>query len=552
MYKSSVKSVCSLFILIVLLIVFLLLSLIYMGTGFRTDSYYENNNLNNEETNNIQSKLDSTKFNILASEEMKDLEDVILSYAKTNNIDVHIDYAGTLEIMNILNTKEKYDAIWASNSIWTYMIDSNNVSLKNSKSTSITPVVFGIKKSKAEELGFVGKDVYTQDILDAVSSGKLKFAMSNPVSTNSGASAFLGMLYTFAGNPEVLTEEILQSEEIRAKMKSFFLGLERTSGSEDFLEELFLQGDYEAVFTYEFSIININNELIARNKEPLYAIYPIDGVSISDNPFVYVDHKDANKEEIFNVLQSYLISKSGQKVLENHGRRTWYGGVKQDVDKSIFNPDWGIDTTKYITPVKYPSSDVIRKALVIYQTQFRKPIHVVFCLDYSGSMYGSGIKELRDAMKYILTDQATKDYIQFSDQDEITILTFSSRVEEIVYTPNGEQTEELLELINTKEPYGSTAIYDAAEQGLELLKDEYDTDRNLSIILMTDGVSNVGSYSNLERYYKNLGKDIPIYAIMFGEAKSEELSKITRLTNGKVFDGKTDLVKAFKEVRGYN
>ena len=39
---------------------------------------------------------------------------------------------------------------------------------------------------------------------------------------------------------------------------------------------------------------------------------------------------------------------------------------------------------------------------------------------------------------------------------------------------------------------------------------------------------------------------------MFGSAFEDELQDIADLTNGKVFDGKTDLLKAFKEVRGYN
>ena len=39
---------------------------------------------------------------------------------------------------------------------------------------------------------------------------------------------------------------------------------------------------------------------------------------------------------------------------------------------------------------------------------------------------------------------------------------------------------------------------------------------------------------------------------MFGDAEEEELHEIANLTNGKVFDGKTGLVEAFKEVRGYN
>jgi Ca-activated chloride channel family protein len=69
---------------------------------------------------------------------------------------------------------------------------------------------------------------------------------------------------------------------------------------------------------------------------------------------------------------------------------------------------------------------------------------------------------------------------------------------------------------------------------------------------MTDGRSNVGKYEDLEKYYKNNNSTIPIYSILFGNAKKDQLDDIAILTNGKVFDGRTDLLKAFKEVRGYN
>ena len=118
-------------------------------------------------------------------------------------------------MMDVLNSdSEQYDAVWASNSIWLYMLDKE-VKLTDSKFTSINPVVLAIKKSQAEKLGMVNSNVYTKDIVKAISDGSLKFAMSNPSSTNSGASAYLGLLSALAGNPEVLTDSILDLLEMR-------------------------------------------------------------------------------------------------------------------------------------------------------------------------------------------------------------------------------------------------------------------------------------------------------------------------------------------------
>lgn len=504
------------------------------------------------EINGVQTGFSKETFKILSSTENKDLEEIVKNHADLKGIKVSIDYAGTLEIMEKLNNKEEYDAVWISNSIWLYMLDSS-VSVSNAKSTSINPVVFGITKNKAEELGLIDNEVYTKDILQLIKDKKLKFSMSNPTQTNAGATAYLGFLTTLAGNPEVLREEYLKKDELKSELKAFFSGVERSSGSDEFLEDMFINGSYEAVITYESSIIKINQRLKKAGKDPLYAIYTVDGVSISDSPFAYIDNGNSQKAEIFNELQSFILSDEGQNLLAKQGRRTWYGGVNENADKTIFNPEWGIDTTKYIVPVKYPSTSVIKTALNLYQSELRKPVHTVFCLDYSGSMNGSGYNELVSAMEYVLDEKkASENLLQFSENDKITVIPFSSKVLDVWNVDSGTESKKLLEKIKKQSPTGATNIYDTSIKALSILKDENIEKYNLSIILMTDGQSNVGEYSNLEKEYKNLKMDIPIYSITFGDANEEQLDKIAELTNAKVFDGKTDLLKAFKQVRGYN
>ena len=515
--------------------------------------YMGSNSKDNTNTKtNTKTASSSKEFRIISSTENKDLEDLLLNYAKSNNIELYIDYAGTIDIMDKLNGGEKYDAVWTSNSIWLYMLNSN-VKVTNSKFTSINPVVFGIKKSKAKELGFIGKEIYTKDILSAIKDKKLKFSMSSATQTNTGATAYLGFLSTLAGNPEILTEKDIQDENLQKNLKQLFSGVTRSSGSDEFLEEMFLNGDYEAVVTYETSIININKKLEAQGKEPLYILYAKDGVSISDSPFAYIDNSDDTKKEKFIKIQSYILSNEGQQALVKTGRRVWFGGINQNADKSVFNPNWGIDTTKYIVPVKYPSISVIKTALEIYQTALRKPVHTVFCLDYSGSMYGDGNTQMVNAMDYILTkEKASKNLLQFSKNDKISVIPFTEKVEAKWHTNNGTETTSIIKKIKDLRPLGQTNIYGAAEAALEILKKENTDTYNLSVILMTDGESNVGSLNDLKRVYKNLKKDIPIYSIMFGSASSAQLEDIAKLTNSKVFDGRTNLLEAFKQVRGYN
>ena len=532
--KNKNNSVKNVVIAIILIYIVSMVVINYRG---------ENNNYNHNEYR-------SDTFSIITTPENKVLEETIKEYASSKDIKVTIEYKDNLEIVDALNSGDKYDAIWTSNSIWLDMLDSS-VRTSNLKSTSITPIVFGVKKKKAEELGLIGKDVTMNDLLNLIKDGKLSFSMANPVMTNSGASAYLNILSTLAGNPEVLKSEHLKDESLQEKLKTFFKGLERTAGDEDFLEESFINGNYDAAVSYESSIISINKKLVNTGKEPLYLIYPVDGVSICDSPLVFMNNGDEEKKANFLEFQEYILSTEGQNILSSLGRRTWYGGVTDKVDKTVFNPDWGIDTTKYISSVKYPSKDVIKEALLLYQELFRKPVHVVFCLDYSGSMYGEGIDSLIDSMEYIFGEDAITNMIQFSSRDKIDVVPFSTTANEYWSTDDGTKTDSLLENIKNHDVRGSTALYDAAIVALDLLKNETD-DYNLSIIVMTDGEVNVGYFYELRNKYEKIGKDIPIYSIMFGSANEKQLKEIADLTNGKVFDGKEDLVNAFKLVRGYN
>ncbi len=496
------------------------------------------------------SNYDDKVFSIIASNDNKILDESIKKFAKKKRYDITIEYVDTLELIDKLNMGEKYDAIFISNSIWLSMLDSSKVRTSSLRSTSITPIIFGVKDSVAEKLGFKDKKVYTKDILEQIKNGNIKFSMANPLTTNSGVSAYLEILTNLAGNPEVLKSSHLNDTRLRTGLKDFFKGIKRTSGDENFLETSFINGDYDAAFTYESSIININKELKKQNKETLYAIYPVDGVAISDSPFVFIDNKIEKKKDIFIDIQEFLLSDEGQKVLLNNGRRTWYGGVNPNAPKDVFNPKWGINTTEYITPIKYPSIAVINEALALYQTEFRKPIHVVFCLDYSGSMYGEGIEELRNAMREILT---TKDLtISFSDKDKIDVIPFGTGIIDVWSTSSGLSRAEILNKIETTDLDGSTALYLAALRAVGILANEEEDEYVTSVILMTDGQANVGTYRDFENGYRRANKEIPIYSITFGDADESELLEISTLTNGKVFDGKENLLYAFKKVRGYN
>ena len=336
---------------------------------------------------------ESKTFTILSGSENQSIEPMLADYAKENGYQLEMVYKGSVDSMlELQNNPEKYDAIWLPNSMWIKMGDTKKV-VKHDKSIFTSPVVFGINKSKAEELGFTKKEVTVEDILQAVEQKKLTFMMTSASQSNSGASAYIGFLYALLGNPETITEEDLKNPQLKEDIRTLFSGINRSSGSSGWLKDLYLKGNYDAMVNYEAVIIETNKELIKQGKEPLYVVYPKNGLTISDNTLGYIDNKDATKEEFFTSMQDFLLSNDTQNQITDLGRRTGFGGLVKKADPNVFNPDWGIQTEKSLVPIKFPSEDVIKEALTLYQTGFKKPSYTVFALDFSGSMSGDGEQE---------------------------------------------------------------------------------------------------------------------------------------------------------------
>lgn len=500
---------------------------------------------------------DANTFLILSASENQTLEPLIQDYAKSKGIKIKMQYKGSVDIMNTLkDSSSKEDAVWAANSIWVSMGDTNH-KVKYLQSIMTSPVVFGIKKSKAKELGFIGKNVSVKDILSATEQGKLRFMMTSASQSNSGASAYIGFLYSLLGNPDAITSNDLQKEDLKANIKKLLSGVNRSSGSSGWLKDLFLKGNYDAMVNYESVIIETNKELTKQGREPLYVVYPYDGLTISDSPLGYVDNGDSKKEEIFKGLQEYLLSKDVQSKILALGRRTGIGGAIPNADKSIFNPDWGINTIKTLSPIKYPSTEVIQEALNLYQSEFRKPSYMIFCIDYSGSMqWNNGNKEVKKAMELLLSSSEAKKYmLQLSPNDVVEVIPFSDRVLTKWKASGGDGNElkGLLKNVDDLGPNGGTDIYSPVIEAYKEFK-SVDTDKYLpSIVLMTDGQSNTGKdLDDLKKVLGENSKDIPVFSISFGSADDSQLNDISSISSGTTFNGKESLIDAFKHIRGYN
>ena len=489
---------------------------------------------------------------ILSGSENKELESILEDFAEENDFRIEMTYQGSLDIMRMLGQENiPYDAVWPASSLWISVGDTNH-KIKHAESVSITPVVFGIRQSLAEELGFIGREISVNDLLETIRDGRLKFCMTSATQSNSGASAYIGFLYALLGNPEVITAEDLEKPELQEQVTELLSGVDRSSGSSDWLKDMFLEGGYDAMVNYECLIIQANQELEDRGEETLQVIYPYDGLSIADSPLGYVDNGDEAKEEMFLELQEYLLSDKTQNEIQRTGRRTGYAGIS-DANRDVFREDWGVQPDRVLSPIRMPASDVLFECLNLYQTEFKKPSINVYCLDYSGSMSGEGNEQLVEAMAQLLIQEnAAKNFLQASEHEINILIPFNLSTQGIYFAEgSGEELEELYDVVKDHPVRGGTNMYDAAVEGLITI-DGYDlTQYTPAIILLTDGES-VDDFEYFKEYYDSMGVDVPVFSIMFGDADPEQLEQLAEYTNARVFDGRTNLTEAFRQVKGYN
>lgn len=536
--------------------------------------------------------VDSIKvLTIIAGSESREIEPLIQEFASKNNFTVEMTYKGSVDMMlDLQRPNFPYDAILAANSIWIRMGDRDLHRVSDEASIMRSPVVLGVKKSVAKELGWINKDVTVQDILNAVRNKRLQFAMTSATQSNSGASAYIGLLFGLAGKPDVLDSSHLADSKLQSDIREIFGAMERGSGSSAWLNEMFISkyDTLNAMFNYESMVISLNKQLESEKKEPLYVVYTTDGLAIADSTIGFVnkwdskqnssDNKNSNdkqdplekqniadKKEFFVKLKDYLLSENAQQKILKTGFRTGLIGINPEkADKSIYNPAWGIDLTRSISPIPWPSADVIQEALSLYQTTLRKPSYTVYLLDVSGSMQGDGMSQLKQAMVGLLDRNSAEKYLlQTSSEDIIAVLTFNHGVVN-GWKISGNKPDHmtaLMDTINKLQPNGGTNIYLPVIKAMDILNDEGPNIHKylVSIILMTDGMSNGGQLTDIKDYFEKIkekNSDFtlpPIFGVTFGSADDRQLKELAGFSTARVFDGRKEgLIKAFREAKGYN
>lgn len=148
----------------------------------------------------------------------------------------------------------------------------------------------------------------------------------------------------------------------------------------------------------------------------------------------------------------------------------------------------------------------------------RAPVNVAFVLDKSGSMQGEKIRHAKDAA-ILAIDKLHND-------DIVSVVLYDSVVQVLVPATKVSDRDAIYNAIQRIEANGSTALFAGVSKGADELKKFLDKNRVNRIVLLSDGLANVGPASSdeLGELGQSLGAEgIAVSTIGLGLGYNEDL-----------------------------
>ncbi|MET3983231.1 substrate-binding and VWA domain-containing protein [Streptomyces sp. PvR034] len=497
-----------------------------------------------------ESRYQEGKLRVLASSELADLGPVLEQAKKATGVTVELTWSGTLDAAEQVASGKadgKYDAIWLSSNDYLRLRPGAADRLSSETPVMSSPVALGVRPEAMARLGWKPEEVTWSAVHQAVAAGKLSYGMTDPVRSNSGFAALVSVASGLSGAQSALTEADVAKAAPR--LKEFFTGQKLTSGSSGWLASAYAKRpDVDAVVNYESVLLSMNRD----DKAGLTVIRPRDGVVTAGYPLTLLTSAPAGARESGRALTGYLRGDAAQKEITE---RTFRRPVAPAVAPAA---PLAADKRRELP---FPGSLAVADGLLgSYENVLRRPSRTVYVLDTSGSMAGDRLKRLKAALTELTGTGSSGTGQRFRDREEVTLLPFGDGVKKVlthvVEAGNpGSALDAIRGDVKSLDADGGTAVYGSLKAAYQHLG-KGNADAFTSIVLMTDGESG-DSAKEFESFYAGLPqaqKHTPVFAVLFGDSSRKELSRITELTGGRLFDatdGGGSLDGAFEEIRGY-
>ncbi|MET0334536.1 MAG: VWA domain-containing protein [Rhizobacter sp.] len=520
---------------------------------------------------------DKPVFTVLATTDLKDAQPLEEMVEKATGVRLRFTWGGTMESTEaVLSASTPAHAAWFANAKYLLSDPQGQARVKLQEKIMLSPITVGVNQTTAKQLGWddpaTAAKVGWREITKASREGKLRYALSNPATSNQGFMALMGVVAAASQKAEALTAADVDRGAIAGFLKGYKLpGDNSTYLTEKFLEQ---QGNnptqVNAFINYESWLLSLNNS--GKLREKLVLVYPHEGVATADYPFMLL--KDERREDYQKVI-AYLKGADAQKWL---ARQTLRRPINAEVAATVADllPKEGMRIELPFSPDRALADGLIDA----YLNEFRRPIASTFVLDTSGSMDGQGRRaQLIQALHYVAgaDSSLTGRLAKLTNREKVWMLPFSDQPWRMTYfeLPTGrpqakgvqvqEDSEAKQAMLSDVRAYadglrmtGGTALYDSVLAALRHMVEQKQKNPNYqySVVAFTDGENTKGrSLEQFQRAYEQLPEDvrgIPVFMVLFGEAKETDLKALVQTTGGKVFDArKTPLYAVFKDIRAY-
>lgn len=158
----------------------------------------------------------------------------------------------------------------------------------------------------------------------------------------------------------------------------------------------------------------------------------------------------------------------------------------------------------------------------------RTPVNVALVLDRSGSMAGEKLRKAKEAAMMAID--------RLNENDIVSVIVFDDRVQVLVPATKVSDRAAIRATIERLQPGGSTAIFAGVSKGAAEVRKFLDRERMNRVILLSDGIANVGpsSPSDLGELGSSLIKErISVTTIGLGADFNEDLmTQLARQSDG--------------------
>ena len=407
----------------------------------------------------------------------------------------------------IARGQELPDAFSPSNQLWVEMAGEFQTM------TEIAPVtvenVAGIvmKDETAEELRATYGELTPEILVDAVIAGDLVMGYTDPFASSTGLNFLLTVLNSIAGGDETQ----LTSPDVASVFEQFqrqvpFVAL-TTLQMRDSVEN-----DTGTLDTFVMEWQTFTN---TDSLQSGFEFIPF-GVR-HDNSLYAVGDLDAAATETLELFAQFAEQPEYQELAA----------------------EFGFDPEPFTPTVAVPSGATLIDVQNVWKDKKDggRPVATVFVVDVSGSMEGTRIQSVRDAMI------SAREFVK--PETQVGVVEFNDRAMKRLDIAEFDLNQQgrYAAIAEDLSPGGGTAMYDGIVLGLKMLEDQRAADPDLKtlLVVLTDGETTDGlQFGNIDAMVAGLR--IPIYTVGF-EADLAELGRVSSLVEAASIDASEDDVE---------